>query len=117
MQIPHDAVLLRIFIGESDRWEHKPLYEAIVLKARELHLAGATVLRGPMGFGKSSRLHTAKILRLSMDLPMVIEIVDSDEKIQSFLPVLDQMMGGGLLTIEQVKVMDYRAHPDEEKPK
>src|ERR1700694_5196803 len=107
MQIPQDALLLRIFIGESDKWEHHPLHEAIVLKARELHLAGATVLRGPMGFGKSSRLHTAKILRLSMDLPMVIEIVDSDEKIQAFLPVLDKMMGGGLLTIEQVKVMDY----------
>ena len=108
MQIPHDAILLRIFIGESDRWEHKPLYEAIVLKAREMHLAGATVLRGPMGFGKSSRLHTAKILRLSMDLPLVIEIVDSEEKIQQFLPVLDQMMRGGLLTIEKVKVIDYR---------
>ena len=108
MQIPHDAVLLRIFIGESDRWEHKPLYEAIVLKAREMHLAGATVLRGPMGFGKSSRLHTAKILRLSMDLPLVIEIVDSEEMIQSFLPVLDEMMGGGLLTMEKVKVIDYR---------
>lgn len=109
MQIPHEAVLLRIFIGESDRWEHQPLYEAIVLKARELHLAGATVLRGLMGFGKSSRLHTAKILRLSMDLPLVIEIVDSEEKIQSFLPVLDQMLGGGLLTMEKVKVIDYRA--------
>jgi PII-like signaling protein len=109
MQIPHEAVLLRIFLGESDRWEHKPLYEAIVLKARELHLAGATVLRGPMGFGKSSRLHTAKILRLSMDLPLVIEIVDSEEKIQSFLPILDQMMGGGLVTLEQVKVIEYRA--------
>jgi len=109
MQIPHEAVLLRIFIGESDRWEHKPLYEAIVLKARELHLAGATVLRGPMGFGKSSRLHTAKILRLSMDLPLVIEIVDSEEKIQSFLPILDRMMGGGLLTLEKVKVIEYRA--------
>ena len=108
MQIPHDAVLLRIFIGESDRWEHKPLYEAIVLKARELHLAGATVLRGPMGFGKSSRLHTAKILRLSMDLPLVIEIVDSDERIQAFLPVLDKMMGGGLVTLEKVKVLNYR---------
>ncbi len=108
MQIPHEAVLLRIFIGESDRWEHKPLYEAIVLKARELHLAGATVLRGPMGFGKSSRLHTAKILRLSMDLPMVIEIVDSEEKIQSFLPELDKMIGGGLLTMEKVKVVEYR---------
>ena len=108
MQIPHDAVLLRIFIGESDRWHHQPLYEAIVLKAREMHLAGATVLRGPMGFGKSSRLHTAKILRLSMDLPLVIEIVDSEEKIQQFLPVLDAMMGGGLLTMEKVKVMDDR---------
>ena len=93
MQIPHEAVLLRIFIGESDRWEHKPLYEAIVLKAREAHLAGATVLRGPMGYGKSSRLHTAKILRLSMDLPLVIEIVDSEEKINTFLPVLDPMIG------------------------
>ncbi|HSU57179.1 MAG TPA: DUF190 domain-containing protein [Candidatus Dormibacteraeota bacterium] len=109
MEIPHDAVLLRIFIGESDRWEHKPLYESIVLRAREMHLAGATVLRGPMGFGKSSRLHTAKILRLSMDLPLVIEIVDSEEKIQSFLPVLDKMMGGGLLTMEKVKVVHYRA--------
>src|SRR5256885_10719355 len=108
MQIPHEAVLLRIFIGESDRHEHRPLYEAIVLKARELHLAGAPVLRRPMGYGKSSRLHTAKILRLSMDLPLVIEIVDSEEKIQQFLPVLDPMMGGGLLTIEKVKVIDYR---------
>ena len=112
MQIPHDAVSLRIFIGESDRWEHKPLYEAIVLKAREQHLAGATVLRGPMGFGKSSRLHTAKILRLSMDLPLVIEIVDSEEKIHAFLPVLDKMMGGGLVTLEHVKVLEYRGAAD-----
>ncbi len=80
MHIPHEAVLLRIFLGESDRWHHQPLYEAIVLKARELHLAGATVLRGPVGFGKSSRLHKAKLLRLSSDLPLVIEIVDSEEK-------------------------------------
>jgi PII-like signaling protein len=109
MQIPTDAVLLRIFLGESDRWEHKPLYEAIVLKARELHLAGATVLRGPMGFGKTSHLHTAKILRLSMDLPLIIEIVDSEEKINAFLPVLDGMMGGGLVTLEKVKVVHYRA--------
>lgn len=108
MQIPHEAVLLRIFIGESDRWEHHPLYEAIVLKAREAHLAGATVLRGPMGFGKSSRLHTAKILRLSMDLPVVIEIVDSEDKINAFLPVLDPMIGGGLVTVEKVKVIEYR---------
>ncbi len=108
MQIPHEAVLLRIFIGESDRWEHKPLYEAIVLKARELHLAGATVLRGPMSFGKSSRLHTAKILRLSTDLPLVIEIVDSQENIQAFLPLLDKMISGGLVTLENVKVLEYR---------
>ena len=116
MQIPHEAVLLRIFLGESDRYEHKPLYEAIVLKARELHLAGATVLRGPMGFGKSSRLHTAKILRLSMDLPLVIEIVDSEDKIQGFLPVLDKMMGGGLLTLEKVRVINYRAGQEQEAP-
>ena len=109
MQIPTNAVLLRIFIGESDRWEHQPLYEALVLKARELHLAGATVLRGPMGFGKASRLHTAKILRLSMDLPLIIEIVDSEEKINSFLPTLDQMLGGGLVTLEKVKVLHYRS--------
>lgn len=108
MQIPHEAVLLRIFIGESDRWEHRPLYEAIVFKAREQHLAGATVLRGPMGFGKSSRLHTAKILRLSTDLPLVIEIVDSEEKINGFLPMLDPMLTGGLVTLEKVKVMEYR---------
>jgi uncharacterized protein len=109
MQIPNDAVLLRIFIGESDRFEHQPLYEAIVLKARELHLAGATVLRGPMGFGKTSRLHTAKILRLSTDLPLIIEIVDSEEKINAFLPVLQNMIGGGLVTLEKVKVIEYRA--------
>ena len=117
MQIPHEAILVRIFIGESDRWEHKPLYEAIVLKARAAHLAGATVLRGPMGFGKSSRLHTAKILRLSMDLPLVIEIVDSEEKISAFLPELDQMMTGGLVTLEKVRVMTYRGNaPSAESP-
>jgi PII-like signaling protein len=113
MHLPQDAMLLRIFIGESDRWHHQPLYEAIVLKARELHLAGATVLRGPMGFGKSSRLHTAKILRLSMDLPIVIEIIDSEEKLTAFLPTLDEMMKGGLVTLEKVKVIDYRANPTE----
>jgi uncharacterized protein len=111
MQIPHEAVLLRVFIGETDRWEHKPLYEAIVLKARELHLAGATVLRGSMGFGKSSRLHTTKVLRLSDDLPIIVEMVDSEEKIQAFLPVLDQMMGGGLVTLEKMRVIDYRGRP------
>jgi PII-like signaling protein len=108
MTIPEDAVLLRIFLGESDHSEHKPLYETIVLKARGMHLAGATVFRGAMGFGKSSRLHTAKILRLSMDLPIVIEIVDSEEKVQSFLPILDQMMGGGLVTMEKVQCLHYR---------
>jgi uncharacterized protein len=108
MHLPEDAVLLRIFIGESDRWQHRPLYEAIVMKAREMHLAGATVLRGPMGFGKSSHLHTAKILRLSMDLPLVIEIVDSEDKINAFLPLLEQMMGGGLVTLEKAKVIHYR---------
>lgn len=108
MQIPEEAVLLRIFIGENDRWQHKPLYEAIVLKARELHLGGATVLRGPMSFGKSSRLHTAKILNLSTDLPLVIEIVDSEAKIAEFLPVIDRMITGGLVTMEKVKVLHYR---------
>ncbi|HEV3271424.1 MAG TPA: DUF190 domain-containing protein [Candidatus Methylacidiphilales bacterium] len=108
MQIPEDAVLLRIFIGESDRWEHKPLYEAIVLAARERHLGGATVLRGPMGYGKTSRLHTAKILNLSTDLPLVIEIVDSEAAINAFLPELDKMISGGLVTLEKVKVLHYR---------
>ncbi len=108
MQLPEDAVLLRIYVGESDRWQHQPLYEAIVLKARELHLAGATVLRGPMGFGAASRIHTAKILRLSMDLPIVIEIVDTDDKVQTLLPFLDEMMGGGLVTLEKIKVIHYR---------
>jgi PII-like signaling protein len=112
MEIPTDAISLKIFLGESDRWEHKPLYEAIVLAAREAQLAGATVLRGPMGFGKSSHLHTAKILRLSMDLPLVIEIVDSEEKINAFLPSLDKMMGGGLVTLENVKVLHYRSREE-----
>ncbi|HXC98989.1 MAG TPA: DUF190 domain-containing protein [Verrucomicrobiae bacterium] len=115
MQIPHEAVVLRIIIGESDRHDHHPLYEAIVLKARESHLAGATVLRGAMGFGKSSRLHTAKILRLSMDLPIVIEIVDSEEKIRAFLPALDGMLGGGLVTMEKVQVIDYRGSEPADK--
>jgi len=109
MQIPKQAVLLRIFFGEDDRVEGRPLYEAIVLKAREMHLAGATVLRGPMGFGASSRLHTTKILRLSEDLPLLIEIVDSEEKINDFLPVLDRMMSSGLVTLEKVQVLQYGA--------
>ena len=109
MQIPKQAVLLRIFIGEDDKAGTSPLYEAIVLKAREMHLAGATVLRGPMGFGASSRLHTAKILRLSEDLPLVIEIVDSEDNINAFLPILDGMMSSGLITLEKVQVLQYGA--------
>jgi len=109
MKISENGKLLRIFIGESDKWQHQPLYEAIVLKARELGLAGATVLRGPMGFGASSHVHTAKILRLSMDLPIIIEIVDSEEKINLLLPHLDEMVLEGLVTLEDVRVLKYRA--------
>ena len=109
MNLPHESTLLRIFIGESDRCEGRPLYEAIVLKARAQHLAGATVVRGAMGFGKSSRLHTAKILRLSIDLPLIIEIVDEEKKIAAFLPTLDTMIGGGLVTLEKVRVLHYRS--------
>lgn len=107
MQLPQDAVLLRIFIGENDRHGAQPLYEAIVLKARQEHLAGATVLRGPMGFGRASRLHTAKILRLSEDLPIVIEIVDSEEKITRFLDLLEPLLGSALVTTERVRVVRY----------
>lgn len=109
MTISEGGYLLRIFVGESDRYGHHPLYEAIVLKAREQGLAGATVLRGLMGFGKHSILHTAKILRLSEDLPMVIEIVDSQEKIDSFLPLLSEMISDGMVTLERVKVLQYKA--------
>jgi PII-like signaling protein len=114
MQIPREAVLLRIFIGEDDRHGHQPLYEAIVLKAREQHLAGATVLRGPMGFGHSSRLHTSKILRLSEDLPLVIEIIDSEEKVNAFLPLLDYMLDSGLVTLEKVPVLQYGSNRKQE---
>ena len=107
MHLPKESVLLRIFLGEQDKHERRPLYEAIVFKAREMHMAGATVLRGPLGFGVSSRVHSAKILRLSEDLPMVIEIVDSRDKIDAFLPVLDGMMGSGLVTLETVQVLQY----------
>ncbi|MER9237136.1 DUF190 domain-containing protein [Mesorhizobium sp. M0622] len=107
MKIPRQAQLLRIFIGENDRADGRPLYEAIVLKAREVQIAGATVLRGAMGFGHSSRLHTTKILRLSEDLPLVIEIVDSEEKIAAFLPVLETIMTSGLITLEKVQVLQY----------
>jgi uncharacterized protein len=108
MKIPEDGYLLRVFIGESDHWHGRPLYEAIVLKARELHLAGATVLRGPMGFGATSRLHTAKVLRLSEDLPILIEIVDSKQKIDELLPYIDEMVEEGLVTLEPVQVIKYR---------
>ena len=113
MKLPQDGNLLRIYIGESDRWEGKPLYEAIVLKARELGLAGATVLRGPMGFGASSRLHTNKILRLSNDLPLVIEIVESKEKLELILPHIDSMVADGMVTMEKVTILKYHAegHP------
>jgi uncharacterized protein len=110
MKIPQAGYLLRIFIGESDHWQGKPLYEAIVFKAREMHLAGATVLRGPMGFGANSRLHTTKILRLSEDLPMVVEIVDAKEKIDEFMPYVDEMVQEGLVTLERVEVIKYRAN-------
>ncbi len=111
MQIPEDALLLRIFIGESDKHGHHPLYEVIVKQAREAHLAGATMLRGPLGFGKSSRLHTEKILQLSMDDPIIIEMVDSEEKINAFLPTLDGLLteAGALVTLEKIKVIHYRA--------
>jgi uncharacterized protein len=110
MKIPTDGYLLRIFIGESDHWQGKPLYEAIVLKARELHLAGATVLRGPMGFGANSRLHTTKILRLPEDLPMIVEVVDSKEKIDELMPFIDETVKEGLVTLERVQVIQYRAN-------
>ena len=107
MQIPRDAVLLRIYFGEDDKFEHVPLHEAIVLKAREMHLGGATVLRGQSGFGHSSRIHTTKLLRLSQELPVVVEIVDAKDKIDAFLPVLDRMMSSGLVAIESVQVLQY----------
>ena len=111
MQISKDATLLRIFIGESDRYQKKTLFEAIVLRARERRLAGATVFRGAMGFGATSVIHTAKILRLSMDLPIVIEIVDSEDKVNAFLPDLEEMIGGGLVTLEKIRVLHYRPEP------
>jgi PII-like signaling protein len=107
MQVPREATLLRIFFGEDDKSGHLPLHEAIVLKAREMHLAGATVLRGHIGFGYSAHIRTTKILRLSQDLPVVVEIVDSQERIEAFLPVLDTMMSSGLVTIEKVQVLQY----------
>ena len=107
MKKTEQAVLCRIFLGEDDRADGRPLYEAIVLKAREMGLAGATVFRGPMGFGHSSRLHTAKILRLSEDLPIVVEIVDRKEKIEDLLAALDPILSSGLVTLEKVQVLRY----------
>jgi PII-like signaling protein len=115
MEIPREAVLLRIFIGENHQFHHLPLYEAIVLKAREMHLAGATVLRGPMGFGKSSRLHVAKRFKISTDLPIVIEFVDSREKIEAFLPIVDTMMDSGLATLERAEVINQQPGPLEHR--
>lgn len=112
MNLPENAQLLRIFIGESDRHHNHPLYEAIVQEARAAGLAGATVMRGAMGFGASSRLHTAKVLRLSADLPLIIEIVDTKEKIDAFLPRLNSLIGGGLVTIEDIRVLHYRHGAD-----
>jgi PII-like signaling protein len=109
METPTDSLLLRIFIGETARHGHQPLYEAIVLKAREMHLGGATVFRGAMGYGKSSLLHTTKILRLSDDLPVLIEIVDSEEKINAFMPALGQMMPAGLATLDKVRTIHFGA--------
>jgi uncharacterized protein len=114
MQIPREAVLLRIFFGENDKFQRVPLHEAIVLKAREMHLGGATVLRGHIGFGHSSRIHASNTLRLSQDLPVIVEIVDSQEKIDGFLPVLDGMMSSGLVTLERAEVLQYgmeQIHP------
>jgi len=108
MKLPHEAELLRIFIGESDKHGGRPLYEVIVESARKRGMAGATVLRGLMGFGANSRVHTAKVLRLSEDLPMVIEIVDTPERIAAFLPELDELIGEGLVTLEKIRVITYR---------
>jgi PII-like signaling protein len=109
--LAHNALLMRIFIGEDDRYQHRPLYEAIVLKAREAGIAGATVLRGPMGYGHGSRLHTAKILRLSGDLPIVVEIVDDEPKVRAFLPLIEPMIGSGLVTLERVEVIRWGEPP------
>ena len=108
MKLPEEGELLRIFVGESDHFNGKPLYEEIVLKARELNFAGATVLRGIMGFGAKSRIHTTKVLRLSDDLPIVIEIVDTKEKIESLIPFLDGVVKEGLITREKIRVIKYR---------
>ena len=108
MTLEGDGKLLRIFIGEADRWEGRPLYEAVVLEARKRGLAGATVVKGFMGFGAHSRIHTAKLLELSQDLPIIVEIVDAPEKIEAFMPDLEAMVGDGLITLERAEVLLYR---------
>jgi PII-like signaling protein len=108
MKLEGEGLLVRIFLGDSDRWEGLPLYEAIVQRARELGLAGATVMRGVEGFGAHSRIHTARILRLSEDLPIVVEIVDRRDRVEAFLPELDAMVSEGLVTVEPVQVILYR---------
>jgi len=110
-----ERVLMRIHIGERDKYEGEPLYWAIVQLLRKRHYAGATVTRGIMSFGPSSRIHTSRFLELSLDLPIVVECVDTDEKIQAILPELDKMVGGGLITLERVKVIMYRPHATEEE--
>lgn len=113
MKLPQEGLLLRIFVGETDIYRGRPVYEQIVLKARHLNLAGATVLRGVMGFGAASRIHTAKLLRLSEDLPVVIEIVDTEEKIDALLPFLEETVKEGLVTLEKVRIIKYRHGAEE----
>jgi hypothetical protein len=114
MSLPKDAMLLRIYLGEQEKLGHSPLYEAVVMKARDMHLAGATVLRGPLGFGHSGHVHNAKILRLSEDLPLVIEIVDTEEKLRGFLDAIGDMVTSTLVTLEKVQVLQYGRRGDEQ---
>lgn len=115
MRLAEDGRLLRIFIGEDDRWEGEPLYRAIVLKAKELGLAGATVLKGPMGYGANSLIHTNRLIEVSGDLPLVIEIVDAPEKVESLLPFLDDVVQEGMITVENVRVLKYRHNPEKKR--
>ena len=116
MKMSEDGQLLRVFCGESDTWQGHALYHAIVLKAKELGLAGATVLRGPMGFGANSRVHTANLLEVSTDLPVLVEVVDTEEKVRGLLPFLDEVVAEGLITIEEVRILRYRHNPDKARP-
>jgi PII-like signaling protein len=108
MDLPRESSLLRVIVGESEKFEGRPVYEALVIKARELNMAGATVTRGIMGYGKTSRIHTAKILEMSEDLPMIIEVVDTEDKLMNFIPVLEKMIRGGIITMEKAKVIHYK---------